>query len=139
MVCPPETTASAAQIPEHGGKAVAGADGKERRTAFSAAATMWPLASPVFQRFLNGVQIVGALGLPARRPASSAWVRIFSILASSSVPYFWDSVRAHAGDVGVDVNLEGLVVLADHQAVADAVEVSPQGHPGRYPHEPCVP
>jgi hypothetical protein len=31
-----------------------------------------------------------------------------------------------AGDVGVDVHLEALVVLADDQAVADAVEIGPQ-------------
>ena len=35
----------------------------------------------------------------ALRPAarSAAWVRIFSILASSSVPYFWASFRASPG------------------------------------------
>ena len=32
-----------------------------------------------------------------------------------------------AGEFGVDVDLEGFVVLADDQAVADAVEVGPEG------------
>ena len=33
----------------------------------------------------------------ASNPKASAWERMFSIFASSSVPYFWDSVRATPG------------------------------------------
>ena len=32
-----------------------------------------------------------------------------------------------AGDIGVDVDLEALVILADHQTVADAVQIGTQG------------
>ena len=50
----------AAQVPEHGGKAVAGADGQEAYGLFGGGYLV--TAFPVFQFFLNGVQIVGALG-----------------------------------------------------------------------------
>ena len=82
------------------------------------------------QLLLHGVQIVGALGLACPAARSSAWVRMFSILASSSVPYFCGLGQGLAGDVGVDVDLEGLVVLADDQAVADAVQIRPEGLDG---------
>ena len=63
--------------------------------------------------------------LPAAR--SSAWVRMFSILASSRVPYFWASVRAAPGMSVWTWTLKAVVVLADDQAVADAVQVGLEG------------
>ena len=74
-------------------QAVAGADGQEAYGLFRGRLLLDRFLR--FQFFLNGVQIIGALGglaRPARRPE-----RMFSIFASSSVPYFWDSVRAAPG------------------------------------------
>ena len=39
-----------------------------------------------------------------------------------------------AGDIGVDVYLEALVILADHQTVADAVQIGTQGLQGLLAH-----
>ena len=96
MVCPPETTPSTP---------------RSRNTASRPS----PAQTATKPYFFSGAACTGALRrapasssastasrssvlwtcLPAAR--SSAWVRMFSILASSRVPYFWASVRAAPG------------------------------------------
>lgn len=60
----------AAKIPEHGGKAVTGADGQKAHGLFRGGNLVTALA--VFQFFLDGVQIIGALGGLTGRASASA-------------------------------------------------------------------
>ena len=81
-------------------------------------------ALAAFQLFLNGVQIISALGDLAggQRVGLRAHVLNFGQLQRA---VFLGFRQGCAGNVGMDVDLEGLVILTDDQTVADAAEVSP--------------
>ena len=115
----------AAKIPEHGGKAVAGADGQEAYGLFGGGYLV--TAFSVFQFFLNGVQIISALGGLAGGQRVGLRAHILD-LRQLQRAVFLGFRQGCTGNVGMDVDLEGLVILTDDQTVADAAEVSPQGH-----------
>ena len=115
----------AAKIPEHGGKAVAGADGQKAHGLFRGGYLV--AAFSVFQFFLNGVQIIGALGGLASGQRVGLRAHILN-LRQLQCAVFLGFRQGRAGNVGMDMDLEGLVILADDQTVANAAEISPQGH-----------
>ena len=94
MVCPPETTASQPRSRNTAARP-SPAQMARKPTAFSGAATLWPLSLFSSSSSMASRSSVLWAALPAAR--ASAWERMFSIFASSSVPYFWDSVRATPG------------------------------------------
>ena len=108
------------QIPEHGGKAVPGAD---RQKAIALLRRRYG-ADAVLQLFLNGVQVVGGLGLAARRQIRRLGAHILD-LGQLQRAVLLGLVQGVAGGVGVDVHLEGLIILADDQTVADAAQIAP--------------
>ena len=84
-------------------------------------------AFSVFQFFLNGVQIISALGGLTGGQRVGLRAHILD-LRQLQCAVFLGFRQGRAGNVGMDMDLEGLVILADDQTVADAAEVSPQGH-----------
>ena len=84
-------------------------------------------ALAVFQFFLDGVQIIGALGGLTGGQRVGLRAHILN-LRQLQCAVFLGFRQGRAGNVGMNVDLEGLVILTDDQTVADAAEVSPQGH-----------
>ena len=84
-------------------------------------------AFSVFQFFLNGVQIISALGGLTGGQRVGLRAHILD-LRQLQCAVFLGFRQGCTGNVGMDVDLEGLVILTDDQTVADAAEVSPQGH-----------
>ena len=80
----------------------------------------------LLQLGLDGVQVVGALHVPAGGQVLGLGAHVLD-LGQLQHAVLLGLVQGAAGGVGVDVDLKGRVVLADHQAVADGVEVSPEG------------
>lgn len=84
-----------AKVGEDVRKALTRADREEAKVLFGLGFTgIFVLGG--FELLLDGLKVVGGLGLAA---AASCWacVRMFSIFASSSVPYFCASVSASPG------------------------------------------
>ena len=77
---------------------------------------------------LHGVQVVGALDMLARGQVVGLGAHVLD-LGQLQGAVLLGLGQGAAGDVGVDVDLEGLVVLADDQAVADAVADRPAAAP----------
>ena len=84
-------------------------------------------ALAVFQFFLDGVQIISALGGLAGGQRVGLRAHILD-LRQLQCAVFLGFRQGRAGNVGMDMDLEGLVILADDQTVANAAEISPQGH-----------
>ena len=84
-------------------------------------------AFTVFQFLLDGVQIVGALGGLTGGQRVGLRAHVFD-LRQLQRAVFLGFRQGCAGNVGMDVDLEGLVILTDDQAVTDAAEVGTQGH-----------
>ncbi len=78
---------------------------------------------------LDLLQIVGALGLPARGQLLGLGAHILDLRQLQGAVLL-GLAQGRAGGVGVDVDLERLVVLADDQAVPDAVQIGPEGLDG---------
>ena len=97
MVCPPDTTPS---TPRSWNTAARPSPAQTERKPyfFSGGATTCPLLEPPAAS-MAASSISRSSTLWAFFPAamSSYWVRMFSIFASSRVPYFWPSVRALPG------------------------------------------
>ena len=95
IVCPPDTTPS---TPRSWNTAARPSPAQTERKPyfFSGGATTWP---PSGFPADSPSSISRSSTLWAFFPAatSSYWVRMFSIFASSKVPYFWPSVRALPG------------------------------------------
>ena len=84
-------------------------------------------ALAAFQFFLNGLQVIGTLGGLAGGQRVGLRTHVFD-LRQLQRAVFLGFRQGCAGNVGMNVDLEGLVILTDDQTVADAAEVSPQGH-----------
>ena len=107
------------QIPEHGGQAVAGADREE------AVALLGSSHAAVLGLVVILLQIVYALGLPPGHNVLILGAHVLN-LGQLQGTVFLSLSEGAAGDVGVDVDFEGSIVLADDQAVTDAVQIGPQ-------------
>ena len=74
-----------------------------------------------FELLLDGLEIVGGLGLAARGELLGLRAHILDLRELERAVLLRLAQRL-ARNIGVDVDLEGLVVLADDERIADAVE-----------------
>ena len=111
------------QIPEDGGKARAGADGDDTVLLLRRGHGGSVLG---LQLGFGHVQVVGALGSAAGGHVLVLGAHVFDLgqLQNAVLLRFRQS---GAGDVGMDMNLECVVVLANDQTVTDRIEISAEG------------
>ena len=83
------------------------------------------LGGPFLQGLLHRVQVIGALDMLAGSQVLGLGAHVLDF-GQLQRAVLLGLIEGVAGDIGVDVDLEGLVVLTDHQAVTDAVEVGAQ-------------
>ena len=111
-----------AQRPEGVRKTVSGAYSHEAVPLFRGSHGVFL----IFQLLLHSVQIVGAVGLTAGCQIVPLGAHILN-LGQLQRAVLLGLCQGIAGNIGVNVDLEALVVLTDHQTVADAVQIGTQG------------
>ncbi|CAN3970038.1 Glycerophosphodiester phosphodiesterase, partial [Dysosmobacter welbionis] len=113
------------QVPEHGGQAVPGAHRQKAVGLLRRRHGGRFFRGDGLQLRLHRVQVIGALDVFARGQVVRLGPHVLDLGQLQSAVLL-GLVQGVAGDVGVDVDLKGLIVLADHQTVTDAVEICPQ-------------
>ena len=113
-----------AQVFEHGGKAFAGAYGQKAVFFFGSSYRVGGCFQGfgMLQLLLYGVQVIGALGGSAGCQVLGLGTHVLD-LGQLQGAIFLSLHQCRAGNIRVHMDFKGLVILTDHQTIANAVQI----------------